>query len=58
MGAIRISVLELISGKYDKDIIKSNGDKFVSNLKIAFVAGEPFPQKFIVNMIANNNKVQ
>lgn len=56
-GAVIVSALELISGKYDEDIIKSNGEKFVSKLKIAFANGEPFPQRFILKMVTNN-KVQ
>ena len=57
MGTLAVSVMELISGKYDEEIIKSNGEKFVNNLKIAFTNGESFPQRFILNMVTNN-KVQ
>lgn len=54
MGAVELSVLELVSNKYEKDIIKSNSKEFVSKLKFAINKGESFPQSFIINMVDNN----
>ena len=54
MATLKVSVLELISSKYERDIIKSNGKEFVNKLKFALNNGESFPQSFIMNMIDNN----
>lgn len=46
-----ISQEELISGKWDDHIIKSNCQEFVAQLKKAIANQEEFPQKFILDLV-------
>jgi len=51
MGATKLSVDELVSGKWDEHIRFSNSEKFVESLKKALKNNEEFPQKFILELI-------
>lgn len=46
-----ISQEELISGKWDNHIKKSNCQEFVAQLKIAIKNQEPFPQQFLLELV-------
>ena len=50
-GATKLSVDELISGKWDEHIVICNSAKFIENLKKAMINKEMFPQKFILELI-------
>jgi len=51
IGAIKLSLDELISGKWDEHIKFSNSEKFIENLKITIENKEKFPQKFILELV-------
>jgi hypothetical protein len=53
VAVLTISQEELISGKWDNHILKSNCIEFVKKLNLAIRAKEAFPQKFILDMIEN-----
>jgi len=50
-GAIKLSIDELVSGKWDEHIRLSNSEKFIEQLRIALKNKEEFPQKFILELI-------
>jgi hypothetical protein len=50
-SAILISIDELLSGRWDEHIVLSNSIEFVKELKRAVNEGEPFPQKFIRDLV-------
>ncbi|NER17553.1 hypothetical protein [Spongiivirga citrea] len=49
--ATKLSIAELVSGKWDEHIRLSNSEKFVESLKKALKNKEEFPQKFILELI-------
>ena len=51
IGVSKLSVDELISGKWDEHIEFSNSKKFIESLKKALKDKEEFPQKFILELI-------
>lgn len=56
IGASKVSVKELISGKWDEHIALSNCVEFVEKLKRAMDEGETFPQQFILELINARTK--
>ena len=53
LGAITVSLEELLSEKWKEHILKSNCIGFINELKKAIDSGESFPPKFLVKRVNN-----
>lgn len=49
--AAKLGADEVVSGHWDKQIILSNSENFIKNLKTAIKSNEEFPQRFLLDVI-------